>query len=255
MADALVYVYAVTDVATPEPTELVGVDDAPVRRIIADGLAALVSSVDAGRFSEDALRHSLEDLAWLERTARAHHAVVAATARLGPVAPVRLATVYLDDHRVRGMLGERAEAFLAALDRIRGRQEWGVKGYAVPSASREEEVRSGSGTGTGPGAAYLARRRAERDRAAKGHEAAVAAAEAVHAELAAVAVASRRYPPQDPRLAGHREEMVLNVAYLVDEQGAAALRQLVAERSGRDVRLELTGPWAAYSFATLEEQS
>ena len=249
MADPLVYVYAVTDAATPEPAGLTGVDDAPVRRIVADRLAALVSSVDAARFDEGALRHSLEDLEWLERTARAHHAVVAAAARLGPVAPVRLATVYLDDHRVRELLDERAEAFMAALDRIRGREEWGVKGYAVASAG-PEEVRSGAGTG--PGTAYLARRRAERDRATKGHEAAVAAAEAVHAELAAVTVASRRYPPQDPRLAGHREEMVLNVAYLVDEQGAAALRQLVAERSGQDVRLEMTGPWAAYSFATLE---
>ena len=45
--------------------------------------------------------------------------------------------------------------------------------------------------------------------------------------IAKVAFASHRYQPQDPRLAGHEEEMVLNAAYLVDEAGAAALRQAV----------------------------
>ncbi|HET6258099.1 MAG TPA: GvpL/GvpF family gas vesicle protein, partial [Pseudonocardia sp.] len=67
-------------------------------------------------------------------------------------------------------------------------------------------------------------------------------------------VASRRYQPQDPRLSGRREEMVLNVAYLVDEAGADALRRLVEQHDGQSLRLELTGPWAPYSFATLEEE-
>jgi hypothetical protein len=107
--------------------------------------------------------------------------------------------------------------------------------------------------GAGPGASYLARRLAERNRAARGQEAALAAAEAVHRELAAVALASRRYPPQDPRLTGRREEMVLNAAYLVDADGAGALRQVLEEHTDGPVRLELTGPWAPYSFATLEE--
>jgi hypothetical protein len=45
--------------------------------------------------------------------------------------------------------------------------------------------------------------------------------------------------------------MVLNAAYLVKTE--AALRQVVEEHTGRALRLELTGPWAPYSFATLEE--
>jgi hypothetical protein len=250
MADVVVYVYAVTDAEAPDPAVESGVDGAPVRRVVSGALAAVVSSVDAARFSEDALRRSLEDLQWLETTARAHHAVVAAAAQAGPVAPVRLATVYLDDDRVCALLDERAAAFAGALDRIRGRVEWGVKAYAVPTAAAAEPRPA---AGSGPGAAYLARRRAERDRAARSVEDAVAAAEALHRELAGVTVASRRYPPQDPRLTGHREEMVLNAAYLVERGGDAALRRLVEEPAERALRLELTGPWAPYSFATLEE--
>jgi hypothetical protein len=252
MADTVVYVYAVTDAATAGPPHpaIPGVDGAPVRRIASGGLAAVVSSVDAARFSEEALRRSLKDLPWLEETARAHHAVVAAVAPAGPVAPVRLATVYVDDENVRALLQERAAAFRAALDRIRGRTEWGVKAWAVPSddAGESQQITDGAK----PGTSYLMRRRAERDRTAKGLQDAVDAAEAVHRKISAVAVASRRHPPQDPRLSGKREEMVLNAAYLVDEAGATALMQLVEDRDIQGVRLELTGPWAPYSFTTVE---
>jgi hypothetical protein len=250
MADAVVYLYAVTDAGAPDPDVATGVDGAPVRRVVAGRLAAVVSSVDAVRFSEEALRRSLEDLQWLEATARAHHAVVDAVARAGPVAPVRLATVYLDDDRVRGLLTDRAAAFAAALDRVRGRVEWGVKGFAVPAAAPAEPEPA---TDAGPGTSYLARRLAERNRAARGQEEALAAAESVHRELAAVTLASRRYPAQDPRLTGRREEMVLNAAYLVDVGEDGALRQVVDAHADGPVRLELTGPWAPYSFATLEE--
>jgi hypothetical protein len=250
MADALFYLYAVTDADAPQPVVDAGVDGAPVHRVVAGRLAAVVSAVDPVGFGEEALKRSLEDLQWLEATARAHHAVVAAAAGAGPVAPVRLATVYLDEERVRGLLTERADAFTGALDRVRGRVEWGVKGFAAPS---DAPVAPEPAAGAGPGASYLARRLAERNRAAAGHEEALAAAEEAHRALAAVALASRRYPPQDPRLTGRREQMVLNAAYLVDAEGAAPLLQAVEERSAGAVRLELTGPWAPYSFATLEE--
>ena len=47
--------------------------------------------------------------------------------------------------------------------------------------------------------------------------------------------------------------MVLNAAYLLPEGGEAELRRVAQEPPGTDIRLELTGPWAPYSFATLEE--
>jgi len=68
-----------------------------------------------------------------------------------------------------------------------------------------------------------------------------------------LAADSRVYPLQDPRLTGRREEMILNVAYLVDEAGAAALAQRVDAATGNELRLELTGPWAPYSFTSLGE--
>lgn len=253
MADALVYVYAVGETALADVEELAtlaGVDGAAVRVVGSGQLAAAVSSADATRFSEESLRKSLEDLDWLERVARAHHRVVDELRRRQPVVPVRLATIYVDDDNLRVMLDANADRFAAALDLTRGRTEWGVKAFAIAGASEETDPDVDAG---GPGTAYLMRKRAARDRAARARQRLLDAAEEVHARVGEIAVASRRYRPQDPRLSGRDEEMVLNAAYLVDDARSAELRQLVESWDAPELRLELTGPWAPYSFADLEQ--
>jgi len=84
-------------------------------------------------FGEAALRQNLEDLDWLERTARAHHKVIETVAKERPVVPMRLATVYSSDEAAAGMLAERAADLRQALTRLARRSEWGVKAYlAIP---------------------------------------------------------------------------------------------------------------------------
>jgi Gas vesicle synthesis protein GvpL/GvpF len=253
MTDTLVYLYAVGDASlhdAAEPGTMTGVDGAPVRTIRAGGLAAAVSSVDRARFSTVSLRRTPEDLRQLEDIAQAHHDVVDALARAVALVPMPLATLHANDDNVQAILTEKAAEFSTALARIRGRTEWGVKAFAVePSQAPEATVASGAG----PGTSYLPRNRAERTPAVLRYQQAVDAAEELHREITRLAVASRRYPPQDPPLSGRREEMMLNTAYLVTESAAARLRRLVNEEwHAPSLRLELTGPSAAHSFATLD---
>jgi len=141
MSGELVYAYAVVRAAAV-PDELLeglrGVADAPVC-VLRDtgpgstGLGALVSPVPAADFDEAPLRARLEDLPWLERTARAHQRVVDTAASAACVLPMRLATVYRDEAGVRAVLAEGRERFGAALDALDGRVEWGVKVYADPA--------------------------------------------------------------------------------------------------------------------------
>jgi len=255
MSDHSVYLYAIGDAALADShvlAETTGVEAVPVRTVVEGPLAAVVASVDRDRFSEQSIRARLEDLEWVEKLARTHHEVVDRVARNHPIAPVRMATVYLNDAGVRELLGDHRSELAATLDRVRGRSEWGVKGYAAPAneASAAELEASASDA---PGTSYLMRRLAERDRAAHRRERVAEAAEKLHQEFAALAVDSRVYPPQDPRLTGRRQEMILNAAYLVDEAGAALLAERVNAATDDELRLELTGPWAPYSFTSLEE--
>ncbi|MFC4016847.1 GvpL/GvpF family gas vesicle protein [Micromonospora sp. GCM10011542] len=226
---------------------IVGMDGGPVRPVSAGGLVAVVSTAPLEEYGEQPLRRNLEDLAWLERAARAHHEVVAALARRGPVVPARLATVHTDDGRVAASLVARRAELAATLDRLTGRGEWGVKGYLVAGATTTADEPDGGG---GVGTAYLRRRRAQLTAGEERQRAAGAAADAVHAALSELAVAGRRHAPQDRRLSGEAAPMVLNGAYLVDVTALAGFTALVGALAGRHpgIRLELTGPWPPYSF-------
>ncbi|MEH0969687.1 GvpL/GvpF family gas vesicle protein [Micromonospora sp. CPCC 205546] len=226
----------------------VGMDGAAVRAVRATGLVAVVSTAPLTEYGEEALRRNLEDLTWLERAARTHHAVVAALSRAGAVVPARLATVHHDEARVAEQLTARRVELTAVLDRLAGNDEWGVKGYVVPGATPRPVESAGSG---GAGAAYLRRRRAQLTAREQGQRIAADAADAVHEALAGEAVAARRHPPQDRRLSGAPTAMVLNGAYLVGRDATTGFRRLVDALAGRhpEIRLELTGPWPPYSFA------
>uniref|UniRef100_UPI001FC8FDBF GvpL/GvpF family gas vesicle protein n=1 Tax=Streptomyces rhizosphaericus TaxID=114699 RepID=UPI001FC8FDBF len=129
----MVYAYAVLR-PTPEAAQAVatlrGVADEQVGLVETDDLAAAVGPVPAEEFEEGALRAGLEELPRLEALARGHHGVVAGLAPLGAVLPLRLATVYRDEDRVRRVLQERRDQFLPLLERLAGHVEWGVKVYA-----------------------------------------------------------------------------------------------------------------------------
>ncbi|MGK5672407.1 GvpL/GvpF family gas vesicle protein [Micromonospora sp. URMC 106] len=248
-SDAGVWLHGVVREADPALLAATpGMDGAPVRAVPAAGLVAVVSTAPLAEYGEEALRRNLEDLAWLERAARAHHAVVAALSRAGAVVPARLATVHHDDARVAGQLTTRRSELTAVLDRLAGRDEWGVKGYVVPGVTPRSAEPAGPG---GAGAAYLRRRRAQLTAREEGQRIAADAASAVHTALAGHAVAARRHPPQDRRLSGAPTAMVLNGAYLVEQVTLADFRRLVDALAGRhpEIRLELTGPWPPYSFA------
>ncbi|MFG2001439.1 GvpL/GvpF family gas vesicle protein [Spirillospora sp. NPDC048911] len=254
-----VYLYGVSRGLDPAALPaLTGVGGAPVRAVTAGDLTALVSTVNEADYGEDALRANLEDLAFLEATARAHHDVVDQAARTAPTAPVRIATLYRDDERVTLLLTERHDTFTRALDRITGRSEWGVKAYAyaealaaapaAPAAPAREAAATAGGPGAG--AAYLRNRQAQRKQREDAGRRVTAQAQDIHAELAGHAVATRQHPPQDPKLSGHDGTQILNVAYLLDDDQVegflAAVKDIDARLPG--IGAEVTGPWPPYSF-------
>ena len=254
--DTGVWAYAITEQARlTEPdgpvdlSWLSGVKEAPVRAVTCSGLAVLVSDVSTAEFGETPLREHLEDPEWLDETARLHHYVVEAAARLVPLLPVRLATVYSSDAAVCAALAGHRDQLLDTLRRIGGRVEWGVKAYAA--AGNGDATDEPATQEPGYGLAYLRRRR---DQLAAGREARAAAAQgaqSVHAGLAGKAVAAVVRPPQSAQLSKARLPMLLNAAYLLDaSDGTSFTAAVAAEATAHpELRIDLTGPWPPYSFA------
>ncbi|MFE9116277.1 GvpL/GvpF family gas vesicle protein [Streptomyces sp. NPDC007172] len=245
----LLYVYAVTRPFTAAlPVEVRALDGEPPALIEHRGLCAAVSRVPAAQFDAAPLRAHLEDLDWLAGIARNHQAVIAALATVGCPVPLRLATVCRDEDGVRRLLDSGRARFESAIERLDGRVEWGVKVYADSSAPERAEPAPELTAATGR--EYLRRRLGQRQTRDRSWQRAGTLSRALHADLCERAEAGRLHPPQSGRLSGASGENVLNAAYLVprdhSDEFVAAVRDRTPQEAG--VRVELTGPWAPYSF-------
>ncbi len=190
-ADDGVWLYGITadSIDDSQLAGITGVAGEPVRTVVEAGLGAVVGTVSLSEFGQEPLQRHLEDLDWLTVVARAHDAVVAAVLRRGPTLPLRLATLYLDDDRVRLLLDARHEEFDATLRRVTGRSEWGVKAFGDPKALAQSTKSESSPPGTaGKGTAYLLRRRAELSAQQDVEQRAAGHAEEIHSALLAHAV-------------------------------------------------------------------
>ncbi|MFI9646034.1 GvpL/GvpF family gas vesicle protein [Streptomyces sp. NPDC052040] len=247
----LCYAYAVMGSAPPDLPGVRGVAEAPVALVRSGRLAAAVSAVPREGFSEEALKAGLENLEWLEATARAHHRVIEALAAHTTVLPLRLATVYLDEARVRQMLDERKADLTAQLDRLADHEEWGVKVYAEaqpPSAAPASPA--SPAVAEDAGRAYLRRRRHQRQEREDAWRVAEEAVRRTEREARGLAVERTRHRPQQGSLARTPGENIANDAYLVPRRvsGEFRTRMLHAADGLAGVRVEVTGPWAPYSF-------
>ena len=252
MADDLLWAYGVVPAGATLPATGVGIAGGVVQPVAAGDLVALTSAVPRSEFAADPLRERLNDLEWLERVAREHEAVLEHVLAGTTLVPLRLCTIFDDADGVIRMLEREGDALTSALARLDGRQEWGVKllvdgDRLAATAAPQGDQAQGEG-----GAAYLARRRHEREAREAARALAAQIVDDVDGSLRVLAVDTVRLPAQNRELSGHTGDMVLNAAYLVD---AGAVDELQERYADVGARLELTGPWPPYNFVTSETTS
>ncbi|MFF7486610.1 GvpL/GvpF family gas vesicle protein [Streptomyces luteogriseus] len=249
-------VFAVTD--TPPRDEAVSLTPGhdgggPLRVLAAGPLHLVVQDVPAADFGEEALAERLNRPEELERCARAHHRGVETAASAGPVVPLPMATLYLDDRNAVRALTDRAASLRTLLDRLRHRTEWAVKVHGPGTAGAP----GAGGDGPADGRSYLRRVSARRRTEREDRERALARAHAVDRELRRYAAAATRHRPQSEQLTGRSVPQLLNAAYLVDDGRRAefvrAVGELARDAHRSAVEVTMSGPWIPYSFARADE--
>lgn len=256
--DLGLYVYGlIADGALAAAPELAGIDGEHTVELVTEGkLSALVSRVSLEQFDEQPLRDHLGDMAWVERTARGHQQVLDAVLDQTTPIPMRLCTLYNDEHGLRRMLELQQEDLSGALAELSGKLEWGVQVFAAPRALGEDDRGAPGRRSAASGTAYLQTQLSARHAAEHAHADLELACERLHAQLCSEALACRLGTPQRPELSGRETPMLLNAFYLVPndrrEQFCARVEQLAAEAGEQGLELQLTGPWAPYNFVTTE---
>jgi hypothetical protein len=252
--DDLLWAYGVARAGDQLPVGRPGVGGGPCIRVEEGGLALLASRVPREEFDHDHLHDNLNDWEWLERTARAHEAVLDAAVSVATIVPLRLCALFESEQSVRRVLARERERLEAALETLAGRKEWSVKVLADPArvaAAVAVAVPSDTVEG-GEGETYLKRRKLERATREAADAWAGSISDEIDARLRAEVVAAVRRPAQNRAIAGFRGDMLLNAAYLVDADRTDPLHALVDKLNATHlevgITVEMSGPWPPYNF-------
>ncbi|HKP85913.1 MAG TPA: GvpL/GvpF family gas vesicle protein [Blastocatellia bacterium] len=233
---------------------------ARIEMIEASGLAAIASEVPLDDYGEDALAERLGDPSWTALRAIRHEQVAEHFARLASVIPLRFGTIYTKRERVEQMLSENREGLLEIINRLRGREEWGVNVY-VKRAALKEAVTTISprlrelgerAAAASPGQAYLIRKEIEALRADEARAQTRRVTAEIERELARFGAASARLRVTKDEASEHGE-VAAKLVFLVPRSGfdefRAAAEKMAEQYAASGFKLELTGPWPGYNFA------
>ena len=262
------YVYCVAESAAAReldagsfPTAIE--DDTKLEWIKANDLAALCSPVPLDSYGEEALAERLSDATWTAVRAMRHETVVEYVAKRVSLVPLRFGTIYLERARIERMLTEKGRELAQLLERLRGREEWGVNVYAdratlmasITSVSPRLREMVQQAESASPGQAYLMQKKIETLRVDEVRAALNGIIDSVEKKLSEQADDARRLRILKVEATEHGE-LKGKFAFLVKrsefEEFRDAAERLAQEHLGAGVRLELTGPWPAYNFTVFD---
>jgi hypothetical protein len=269
LAAGPIYVYAVMGVETPAELPSVGIDPArPVTLLPVGDVCAVVSHVRSELFNEEAVRAGLDDRGWLAANVLAHQRVLDGLVATDlPVIPMRFCTIYADAGALAASLQRHNLAFAAELERLSGKQEWGLK-MAVDIQLLQTAMGADHPTlagvtvdadierlrkqiaGMSPGAAFLLKKRLVNLIAERAQSISFGIADATYSSLTDVALESVTIDlPKD------RPEICLNAAFWLENARyplfMERLEALAQSFAPLGVRYELSGPWPAHHFLRL----
>lgn len=216
---------------------------------VASGLRLVVSDVPEDAFSEQAISDGLRDVEWISERAVAHEATIAHFLSADALVPMKAFTIFRDEARAREHVKGREDDVRAALARVAGCVELGLRLRVDPDAARRAQAAAATGEKPSSGAAFLARKKSLKDAAARARQEAMDAARRAARALTARAREAQIVPPPEGLGA---TTLLLEAALLVPREDERAFERAAAELesdlSARGVALELTGPWAPHHF-------
>jgi hypothetical protein len=214
---------------------------------IARGIWAIVADAPLERFSGEQFEQELQDIEAVSRHALAHASMIEFFFQRAPVIPLKLFTLFSEDHRARRQLAGRGSTLRTLFAALRGQEEWGVRITAAGQAPRD----AASPIARTSGRDYLRVKQRLQDRGgapSPGTKRETAAALNALGRLA-TKVRKEEFPPP-----GRGRPYVTGASFLVKARRRVAWKKRVArlaatlDRQGH--HLDVSGPWPPYRFAS-----
>lgn len=242
----VIHLYGLTQAPGPSAgsfRDLRGVDGAaPVEPLACSGLICWISRVPEAEFARNLLKN-MQDLDWLAAATTRHQQIVSAIAQAADVLPARFGIEFLNDKSLRSHIESRQRVLKADFSRIRGKEEWGVKVFALPVMPLPKK-KARTGKEYLQAKSTLSRRAVGRDSPEL-----LDFAKALRAMADDVAEGGKFAARRD--LEFHKTILLKRV----DRKKLESLMRSYSRKWKDKRRLECTGPWPPFSFVSQPESS
>lgn len=243
----VIHLYGVTQaprLSTNSLRDLKGVDGiASVEPLECDGFVCWISRVPEADFARD-LATNMQDLDWLAAVTTRHQEAISAIAAATDILPARFGLEFSNDLSLRCHIESRRAALKADFQRLAGKQEWGVKVFALPAAPPPaKKFRTGK--------EYL-QAKSELSRPASRQP------DPALSEFAAALNSLSDKTAEGGKFAAARRDLEFHKVLLLKRSDRPKLEALIRKVSrkwkGRK-RVECTGPWPPFSFVARTESA
>lgn len=236
-------------------------DDSALELVKVDNFAAVTSKVPLTMYGEESLEDNLNDATWTAIRAMRHERVVEHFAKRTGVVPLRFGTIYLAREGVERMLSEKADDLKEIIQRVGQSEEWGVNIFsdrekllnAITELSLRLRELSEQAKTTSPGQAYLLQKKVEGLRTEEARSELSRIIDEIEGRLIKKTKSGKRLRVLKVE-ATESGELKAKFAFLVEKTRFDDFRD-EAEKIAKEfekvgIRLELTGPWPTYNFAS-----
>ncbi|MFA5805909.1 MAG: GvpL/GvpF family gas vesicle protein [Melioribacteraceae bacterium] len=229
-------------------------------------LEAIVSRISLDEFdSEEIKRKAQENLDWIKEKIVIHEKVVEeAMKRNGKVMsviPMKFGTIFAGEKRLIETLDKQCEQFKTALNKLEGKEEWGVKMYLTGKGQIEETIKTESEiikeierkiAGLPEGIAYFHESELKEAISNEVVKKINYTKKNIYKELKLNAEDAIECKILEKEITGRLESMILNASYLIKKEMVEEFIQS-AERKNKELNpqgfsLEYSGPWPPYYF-------
>jgi len=262
------YLYCLKD-KNRSKFSLKGMDKKRVYTLGYKNIEAVLTEVNSKEFESQKVKAKLEkDLKWTEEKVRNHQAIIEEVMKASTVIPLKFLTLYKTEEKVKKVLEEKYNEFRELLDKLRGKEEWGLKVYVIDKEKLAEAIKKEDEelikmekeiTEKPEGVGYFFEKKIEERIREKLDEQLDSYTKEIFDILghfsAEKPVVNKLLPVE---LIGQNEglaqkEMILNVSYLVLKEKVEEFQKTIKRIHHhvyfpKGLWLEYSGPWPPYSF-------
>ncbi|MFH1288104.1 MAG: GvpL/GvpF family gas vesicle protein [bacterium] len=232
-------------------------------------LEAVVSKVSIEEFTSEKIRKSAqEDLNWIKEKAVIHERVIEDAMKMDGrflnLIPMRFGIIFKDETGLKASLDKNYSKIINVLEKIRGKQEWGLKVYLenrekfrdkIKSKNTLIKIKEAQISSLPEGAAYFMEEELKDVVSKEMNKELSNIAESIFEDLKEYAVGGVKCKILQREITGIKEDMVLNAAYLVCKEKVEDFKKEIEDLNqkmqAKGFCLEYSGPWPAYNFASL----